>query len=197
MKLIVAVDLNYWIWKDNWLVWSLKWDMNFFKEKTLWKHKNWKRNIVLMWRKTYESIPEKFRPLKDRINFVITKNKEKSKYFDTKNFHWPYYFDSLDKWLFNSLLLRKNWIIDEVFIIWWSSIYEEMINNNWDLLETIYLTRIFSEFDCDSHIKTLDNFLKKEFIEKNKSEIFEEKQDNWEIIKYQFIEFIKKWKETN
>jgi dihydrofolate reductase len=32
------------------------------------------KNIVVMGRLSYESIPEKFRPLKDRINIVISKN---------------------------------------------------------------------------------------------------------------------------
>ncbi len=35
-----------------------------------------KRNVVLMGRKTYESIPEKYRPLKDRLNLVLSKNSE-------------------------------------------------------------------------------------------------------------------------
>lgn len=33
-----------------------------------------KRNAVLMGRKTYDSIPDKFKPLKGRLNIVLSKN---------------------------------------------------------------------------------------------------------------------------
>jgi dihydrofolate reductase len=47
--------------------WNLRDDMNFFKETT-------KGHIVIMGRKNYESIPEKFKPLPGRTNIVVTKD---------------------------------------------------------------------------------------------------------------------------
>lgn len=73
-KIIVCVDNQNGIGKSNSLPWTIKEDMLFFKQKTLEiKNKN-KKNCVIMGRKTYQSIPEKYRPLKNRINIVLSKS---------------------------------------------------------------------------------------------------------------------------
>jgi len=47
-------------------------DMQFFRKLTT-KCANGKQNAVIMGRKTYFSIPEKFRPLKNRVNIVLSR----------------------------------------------------------------------------------------------------------------------------
>ena len=69
IKLIVAMDNNRGIGKDNDLMWHLPSDMRFFKETTL-------NQIVIMGRKNFESIPEKFRPLPNRENVILTRQKD-------------------------------------------------------------------------------------------------------------------------
>lgn len=66
---IAAVAANGVIGKDNDLVWSLPTDMRFFMETTA-------GHVVITGRKNYESIPEKYRPLKGRTNIVITRNRD-------------------------------------------------------------------------------------------------------------------------
>ena len=61
---IWAEDKNGLIGKAGNLPWNLPADMKFFKETTM-------NDVVVMGRKTYESIPK--RPLKNRINIVLTK----------------------------------------------------------------------------------------------------------------------------
>ena len=68
MHLIVAVDKNWAIGKNNKLMWSIPADMKYFRETT-------KGNIVIMGRKTLESFPQG-QPLKNRVNIVITNNKD-------------------------------------------------------------------------------------------------------------------------
>lgn len=63
MNAIVAVDNNWGIGSNNKLLVSIPEDMRFFKEKTT-------NSIVVMGRKTYDSLPVK--PLPNRINVVIT-----------------------------------------------------------------------------------------------------------------------------
>lgn len=69
ITLIAAVAANRTIGKDGQLVWRNKEDMARFKELTTGK-------VVIMGRKTWESIPPKFRPLPDRKNVVVTRNAE-------------------------------------------------------------------------------------------------------------------------
>ena len=68
---IVAVAQNGVIGKNNDLVWHMPSDMKFFMEKT-------KGHCVITGRKNYESIPERYRPLKDRTNIVVTRRADYS-----------------------------------------------------------------------------------------------------------------------
>ena len=67
VALIVAMDLDRGIGKNNDLMWNLPNDMKFFKEST-------QGQIVVMGRKNYDSIPDRFRPLPNRENVVLTRN---------------------------------------------------------------------------------------------------------------------------
>jgi dihydrofolate reductase len=54
------------------LPWRLKAEMKHFARMTSTAQTDGQRNAVLMGRKTWESIPAKFRPLKNRFNVVLT-----------------------------------------------------------------------------------------------------------------------------
>lgn len=71
IKLIAAIGLNNAIGTaDNTIPWRFhSEDMKIFSKKT-----KSEGGVVLMGRKTYESLPEKYKPLKDRENVVITKD---------------------------------------------------------------------------------------------------------------------------
>ena len=67
LTLIAAVAKNGVIGKDNRLPWHLPADLRHFKALTT-------GHAVIMGRKTWESLPEKFRPLPGRQNIVVTRN---------------------------------------------------------------------------------------------------------------------------
>lgn len=69
LSLIAAVAQNGAIGKDNQLLWHLPEDMRHFRETTRGK-------TVIMGRKTWESLPEAFRPLPGRRNIVVTRNSD-------------------------------------------------------------------------------------------------------------------------
>ena len=67
MEAIVAIDLYNGISKNGVIPWTSKKDMTHFYKKTT-------GNIVIMGKNTYFSIPEERRPLKNRLNIVLTTN---------------------------------------------------------------------------------------------------------------------------
>lgn len=67
VSLIAAVGSNGAIGKGNLLLWSIPEDMAYFKQVTLGRP-------VIMGRKTWESLPPRFRPLPGRSNVVVSRN---------------------------------------------------------------------------------------------------------------------------
>lgn len=66
VSLIAAVAKNLVIGKNNDLPWHLPDDMKYFMTTTTGHH-------CIMGRKNYDSLPEKFKPLPNRINIVVTR----------------------------------------------------------------------------------------------------------------------------
>jgi dihydrofolate reductase len=67
LALIAAVARNGVIGHDNRLLWKLPEDMRHFRSLTM-------GHPVVMGRKTWDSLPERFRPLPGRRNIVVTRN---------------------------------------------------------------------------------------------------------------------------
>ena len=65
MEAIYAIDSNNGLAKNGIIPWISKKDMLFFQNKT-------KNNVVIMGKNTYFSIPNENRPLKNRLNIVLT-----------------------------------------------------------------------------------------------------------------------------
>lgn len=164
VKLIVAVDSNNGIGKNNNLPWHLPADMKFFKETTV-------GSVVVMGRKNYESIPERFRPLPNRENVVLTKQKD----FNAPN---CIVFNSLEECLEQ---YENNGYL-EVWIIGGGQIYKEALDKN--LVDEMYVTHIIGEFGCDTFFPEidLDFWSNMEMIQQNTSD--EKNPHSFSIIKY-------------
>ena len=64
---IASVGRNLELGKDNDLLWSFKADLSRFKRLTLNK-------VLVMGRKTFESLPDQVRPLPNRISIIVTRD---------------------------------------------------------------------------------------------------------------------------
>jgi dihydrofolate reductase len=131
---IVAVAANGVIGKDNDLVWHLPDDMAYFKEKT-------KGLPVIMGRKNYLSLPEKFRPLPKRPNIVVTRQPD----FEAPGCELAHSMEQ-------AIALAQAHGHDEIFIIGGAEIYRQSLH----LCQRIYLTEIHGEFEGDTFYPPLD-----------------------------------------
>ena len=72
ISIIVAMDEDGAIGKNDALPWRLKSDMERFRKLT----EGDGFNSVIMGRKTWDSLPKTFRPLPDRVNIVMSRDTE-------------------------------------------------------------------------------------------------------------------------
>ena len=136
VSLIVAVSDNGVIGKDNDLIWHLPKDMKFFKDTTLGHH-------VIMGRKNFESIPHKYSPLPNRTNVVITREAD---YIAEGCVTVNSVGDALE-------VARRNGD-KEPFIIGGGQIYKIALEAN--LVDKIYLTKVYHSFDGDTFFLELE-----------------------------------------
>ena len=149
--LIVAMDSDRGIGKNNDLMWHLPKDMKFFKDTT-------QGQIVVMGRKNYDSIPEKYRPLPNRLNVVLTRNEK----FDAPN---CLVFHSLEECLTHF----KEESERIVFIIGGGEIYRMALDSG--ILDEMYITHVHERYDAETFFPSFEE-------DKWESEIlFEQEKD--------------------
>ncbi|MDX9888832.1 MAG: dihydrofolate reductase [Anaerovoracaceae bacterium] len=160
MKAIVAVDKNWAIGNCGKLLCNLPGDLQYFKEKT-------KGKVVLMGRKTFESLPGK-KPLPDRINTVLSLD---------PSFQAPCLVCHTDKALKREL---ANYNMDDIFVIGGETIYRQLL----PLCDTVFVTKIDAVFEADSHFPNLDQ-------DPNYELVWTSKARNEGGIGYKFTEYKK------
>ena len=166
IALIVAMDENRGIGKDNDLMWHLPADMKFFRETTT-------NHIVVMGRKNFESIPEKYRPLPKRENVVLTRNSS----FKAEGCLVAH---SMEECL---NLFPEN---DErtLFIIGGGEIYRQALEMN--ILDELYITHVNKSYDADTFFPKFD--LKEWTV----NVLFEKEKDDKNRTSFSVVKYTKK-----
>ena len=122
-EMLVAIDNNNIIGANNTIPWHIPEDLKRFQDITL-------NNVVVMGRKTFESLPNG--KLKNRINIVITNN------ITNKNTDNDLIFTNMN----NFYTIINNYINNKkIYIIGGSDIYKLFYNNS----KIIHLTKIYLE----------------------------------------------------
>ncbi|KAF4548735.1 Dihydrofolate reductase-like protein [Elsinoe fawcettii] len=158
LTLIVAATTKNGIGKGGGLPWPmLKKEMAYFGRVTKRVPKSSQptsegpqdvQNVVIMGRKTWDSIPSKLRPLKERTNIIITRQSPESLATSHKD---VIVAGSIDEGI--SQLARKSSDANvkspgRYYVIGGSSIYDAALKlpNR----KNILLTRIHKDYDCDT-----------------------------------------------
>lgn len=132
LSIIAAIAENGVIGHENTIPWRIPEDLKRFKEATIGK-------TVLMGRKTWESLPEKYRPLPGRTNVVITRQKD---------YRLPYgvrCFANIEE----ALRLCAN---EEVMVIGGAEIYRQTL----PFADTLLITRITQQVAGDTFFPDID-----------------------------------------
>lgn len=161
MKAIVAIDHCNGIAKDGKIPWNNPSDMCFFRFMTM-------GHPVIMGRKTFESLK---RPLKGRLNIVLTKEKRPSS-------------DGLIfcDYNFAIRLLETEAMLNDTFVIGGEQIYNLFFEER--RIQELFVTQIHGNFDCDKRLVIPD------YLTENKPEVFRLHDD---APPSGYIEVIKYW----
>ena len=132
INMIVAHDENGAIGFENQLLWdNQRSDMGRFKELTT-------GGVVIMGRKTWESIPSKFRPLPNRTNIIVTSTP--SRYLQE-----TFAVNSLDE-----AVRRAQAFSENIWIIGGARVYKEAM----PYIKRIYQTIVHHKYkNADAHVE--------------------------------------------
>ena len=151
LNIIVSVTQNYLIGTKNDLLITSKDDLKRFYQLTTTNYPEGDKNIVIMGYNTWLSIPEDKKPLKNRLNIVITLNHQ-SEISESENLK---IFGDL-----HSCIEYCNENTDgKVFVIGGQSIYEQCINGY--KIDTIYLTKFIEKTTINNQLFLCNKLLKK------------------------------------
>lgn len=143
-SLVVATDLAGGIGKDGDLPWHIPADLRWFKQVTVGEggDSDDNSNTVIMGRRTWESIPERFRPLTGRRNIVLS----------SRNLDLPdgvEHARSLDE----APSAASEHADGAVFVIGGGMVYAEALRHA--DCRRVYLTEVDATFNCDTFLADL------------------------------------------
>lgn len=156
MEIIVAVDENFGIGKDNNLLARISPDLKRLRNFTV-------GNIIVMGSKTYMSFPK--RPLPDRENLVITRSPEN--YPDVKC------FTSVEEFLEYSKTADK-----PIFVLGGGQIYKQLL----PYCDKAHITKILHSFEADTFFPNLDE--DEEWVIAEEGEVIETEQYPFKYVTY-------------
>lgn len=169
MEAILAFDIKKGISKNGVLPWNIKEDLQFFYSKT-------KCNVVIMGKSTYFSIPDDKKPLKYRLNIVLTREPSKYKeivekynnviFTDNENIDenillFPYKYNDMYSVLDNFL---------KIFIVGGNEIYKKFL----PICKIIWVNKIKDGHGCDLFFdyNLENNFQEEKVFETEKCSIY-------------------------
>ncbi|XP_056144121.1 dihydrofolate reductase isoform X2 [Lampris incognitus] len=147
LNCIVAVCPDLGIGNNGHLPWHpirLNNEFKHFQKMTMTVSVEGKQNVVIMGRKTWFSIPEKNRPLKNRINIVLSRE---LKVPPVGAHYLASDFGSALSLLDTAEMAE---MVDQVWVIGGSTLYKEMMESPGT--RRLFVTRILQQFKSDTFL---------------------------------------------
>lgn len=143
--IVAAADEGNGLGHKGDIPWHLPGDLKFLKRLTSDTQDAGKQNAVVMGRITWETIPARFQPLPNRLNGVITRNRQYSVPDNVLMAH------SLEQMLAQ---LKEREDVETVFVLGGGQIYRQAV----EMAECrrIYLTRVHQRYECDAFFPAVD-----------------------------------------
>ncbi len=150
---------------NNDLLFNIPEDMRYFKKVTSQEYIKGHKNIVIMGYNTWKSIPDKYKPLPNRINIIVTKNHfsemkfedENIKVFDDFNFCYKYLEQEEktgnllgDKFIIGGAQLYNH--VHSNYLHMVNKVYETVVNHNIIKSNQTHYTNIIDNDDLYSEI---------------------------------------------
>lgn len=145
ITLIVALDRNGLIGNGDELPWRLPADMKHFKETTL-------HSSVIMGSKTWYSIPEKFRPLEDRMSIILSRSASPEVVIKNLSMSAGTMTSKTGSCIVNSLEDALDVAYQDprpIFVIGGTSIYQQFLDAG--LITHMVITRIDAGYEGDTY----------------------------------------------
>ncbi len=200
MSLIVAMsNSNRGIGIKGAIPWRIPKDLKHFSRTTTFTRDTLKINAVIMGRKTWSSIPKGLRPLPNRLNVVISSamTKETCDSNEKADQSLILICRSFEEAI-QTILENYSSRVESIYAIGGTSIYAEALKYPAGFLKRIYLTRVFTDVECDTFMEPadfLESFKKLEEIEDKATfnvEFNEMQSDASSDLKYLFEVYEKK-----
>ena len=135
------------------LLYHIPEDMKYFKDITSQEYIKGHKNIVIMGYNTWISIPDKYKPLPNRINIIITKNHFNEMKYEDENIKVFNDFDFCYKYLKKEEECGE--IFGEKFIIGGAQLYNYVFNNYLTYIDKIYETFINHNINNQLHYSNI------------------------------------------
>jgi dihydrofolate reductase len=160
-NVIAAIDSKRGLAREGQIPWDLAEDRRFFREITTHTKDKDKQNVVVMGRKTWESLAARCQPFPDRINMVLSHRIIKPR----GSAIWVRNWQALEQRIVS---LVSGGDVEKVFIIGGAEIYKQALEKL--NCKKLYLTEIQKDFNCDLFFPVIEAGFK----EKWRSEVYQE-----------------------
>lgn len=150
---VVAADLDDGIGAAGAIPWKLPADIAHLKKITTDTAVPGTRNAVVMGRVTWDTIPERWRPLPGRLNVVVSRQ---------RHLAMPdgvLLVPSLEQALVSA---REAADVERIFVLGGGDIYRQCFQL--DGCRHIYLTRVLGRFPCDTHLAPIPSRFRRESL---------------------------------